>query len=184
MPKSAIQEAGKPRCGGSACSKVTAEKMKKGYKKKGATGNGGAIEKANDKKSKSRRNAPRAQSSETTKRKPFNSENISTRNDNTAYCYFFQPKKGKEAEYTFYPSQQTKDKYDAENDDVGFFLRSNEVLSFVAVGDSTKDKYGGTSYPVALGRIVIFPGDWEQIETPGKLDVHNEDNVLHEYLSD
>ena len=44
---------------------------------------------------------------------------------------YFRPKKGTEAEYTFYPTDEFKAENECDADDVGFFLRDTEVLYLV-----------------------------------------------------
>lgn len=97
---------------------------------------------------------------------------------------YFRPIEGTEAEYTFEPHDDFKETYDSEEEDVGFYLRDDEVLVFEATGESAPYTYGGMAFPIAEGRLILRLEEWVACASVGEGTAHTIDNIIDEYLSD
>ena len=104
---------------------------------------------------------------------------------------YFRPKKGTEAEYTFYPTDEFKAENECDADDVGFFLRDTEVL-YLVTKNQTKTTDGKKIIDLEEGRVEIHPELWEELSKPvietlikkNKIEIHDISNIKQEYLSD
>lgn len=104
---------------------------------------------------------------------------------------YFRPKKGTEAEYTFFPSRAFKASHDREDDDVGFFLRHNEVLRLDPTKPSIR-KAGVETIYVQEGKVTISFAAWDSLDETSlkplladrRVEIHSIENIIREYLTD
>lgn len=100
---------------------------------------------------------------------------------------YYRPKDGTEAEYTFYPNKKFKVVHDAEADDVGFFLKDNEVLKLEPT-KKVSTKADILTIPIEEGKVTIWTDQWDIVEEKAlkklKLVVHDIDKIINEYLTD
>jgi len=117
----------------------------------------------------------------------------SRRSSNSASSVFlsFVPKSGTPAEYTFYPSSNFRKECGGDSDDVGFFLRDNEILQLKLIGEKT---IRGRLFkmPIREGAVTIHSDEWREIADEevksmvekDSAEVHPIDQITREYLSD
>lgn len=104
---------------------------------------------------------------------------------------YFRPKKGTEAEYTFYPSTQFKRDHESEENDVGFFLNESEVLKLEPIKNVTSKGRVMTIY-IDEGKVTLHPDAWDTLDekslkpllSKSTVVFHDIDRIVYEYLSD
>ncbi len=104
---------------------------------------------------------------------------------------FFRTKNCAEAEYTFFPTAKFKRECGCDADDVGFFLRDNELLKLVPVREKLV-RDGLVTILIKEGRVTIRADEWVELSveqadamvSKGLAEVHGIDQISREYQSD
>lgn len=104
---------------------------------------------------------------------------------------YLVPRAGSEAEYTFYPNSKFKKDRGSDAEDVGFFLRDNEILCLRATGKRSVGR-GLVKILIQEGTVSIHSEQWLELSARRanellaneSAELHGIDQITREYLSE